>query len=337
MHIFVVPVSGGAYVSQLSILQHLSESLIKPDVILASSGGNVASYIALASEWKWSGMERIIQELDCSLFAKPWHNIPPLAFLMGVMKGNIYNTGSGVEDFFQRHYTSDSISQVEIWTGTSNVELQKPAIFCNKSSSILDVNSFNERLNNSCPLVFLSGDVDMISKVSVASASIPSIVPSQLINGYHYSDGGICGASPLTTMSDVIEATVRNKDCDLHIVYINSCNLGECENTEDGNLFVTWRQAMTALVRSQTTIDRKIAHSLVKRFDKPLLEISLPCNQENMNLIKTLKSRSRYTLLEIYPSKTYEVDITSFTGVDAVNKVRDAYNDCAMHLWYYSP
>jgi len=186
-------------------------------------------------------------------------------------------------------------------------------------------------------LVFLSGDVEKISKVSVASASIPSIVPAQLIDQYHYSDGGICGASPLTTMSDVIEATVRIEDCDLHMVYINSCNLNECENTEDGNVFVTWRQAMTALVRSQTTIDRKIAHSLIKRLDKSLLEITLPCNQENMNLIKLLKSRSRYTLLEIYPSKTYEVDITSFTGEEAVNEVRNAYKDCVMHLWYYQP
>ena len=335
MHVFVLPVSGGAYVSQLSILQHLSESSVIPDVILASSGGNVASYIALASEWKWSGMERIIQELDCSLFSKPWHNIPPLAFLMGVMKGNIYDSGNGVEEFFQRHYTTESITGVEIWTGTSNVELQKPCIFCNRSETILNVSKFNTSLNNSCPPVFLNGDVDKISKVSVASASIPSIVPPQKIDTYHYSDGGICGASPLTTMSDIIDETVISKDCELHIVYINSCNLNECESIEEGNLFITWKQAMTSLVRSQTAIDRKIAYSLIKRMNTPLFEISLPCNYENMMTIKGLRSNSRYSLLEIYPSKTYEVDITSFTGEDAVTMVRDAYKDCVMHLWYY--
>jgi hypothetical protein len=254
---------------------------------------------------------------------------------MGVMKGNIYDSGNGVREFFQRHYTPESITGVEIWTGTSNVELQKPCIFCNRANTVLDISKFDTSLNNVCTPVFLDGDVEKISVVSVASASIPSIVPPQKIDKYHYSDGGICGASPLTTMSDIIDETVIKTDCDLHIVYINSCNLNESETTEEGNLFITWKHAMTSLVRSQTAIDRKIAYSLIKRLNTPLSEVSLSCNYDNMVIIKELKSRSKYSLLEIYPSKTYEVDITSFTGEEAVTMVRNAYKDCVMHLWYY--
>lgn len=334
MHLFVLPVSGGAYVSQLAILQHLCEAKMLPDIIFASSGGNVASYIALASEWKWAGIERILEELNCTLFAKPWHNIPPVAFLMGVMKGNIYDSGSGVTEFFQRHFDKSLVTSVEIWTGTNNIEEQKAAIFCNRSSSQLNTSYFDNDLYNAAPLCYLHGDVKSIGKVSVASASIPSIVPPQEFDGFHYADGGISGASPLTTIHDVVDDSVDDGE-ELHITYINSCNLMKCEKSVDGNVFQTWKQAMADLVRAQTAIDRAAAHALIKkRKTGPLQELFFPCTFENLTRVKELRLTNPYTLLELYPQKNYEVDITSFTGAEAVEVLRSAYQDCRMHLWY---
>lgn len=335
MHLFVLPVSGGAYVAQLAILQHLCDVKMLPDVIFSSSGGNVAAYIALAAQWKWANIERIVEELNCTLFAKPWHNIPPLAFLMGIMKGNIYNGGCGVGDFFQRHFDQTLATSVEIWTGTNNVEEQRSAMFCNRSVSQLNTQGFDNELYNSAPLRYLDGDVTRIAKASVASASIPSIVPPQEIDGYHYADGGISGASPLTTMHDVIDQSVE-EDEELHIVYINSCNLMKCEKTRDGNVFQTWKQAMSDLVRGQTAIDRAAAHALIKKRSpcRNLQELFFPCNSESLLRVLEIRRTNPHTLLEIYPQKTYEVDITSFTGVDAANTLRKAYEDCRMHLWY---
>lgn len=318
--------------TQLAILQHLCEAKMLPDLIFASSGGNVAAYITLAAQWKWAGIERIVEELNCTLFAKPWHNIPPLAFLMGVMKGNIYDGGSGVGDFFHRHFDKDLVTSIEIWTGTNNVEEQRSTIFCNRSESRLNVEGFDNELYNSSPLQYLDGEVTKIGKVSIASASIPSIVPPQEIDGYHYADGGISGASPLTTMHEIVDRSVTDT---LHIVYINSCNLMKCEKIIDGNVFHTWKQAMSDLVRSQTAIDRAAAHSLIRRkVGRALQEIFLPCNKDTLRRVLEVRKRNPYTLLEIYAQKTYEVDITSFTGEEAAETLRQAYRDCRMRLWY---
>ncbi len=49
MNIFIVPVSGGGFCITTVIMQMLGSNNVEPDMFLASSGGNLASYIASAS------------------------------------------------------------------------------------------------------------------------------------------------------------------------------------------------------------------------------------------------------------------------------------------------
>ena len=52
MKIFILPVSGGGFATQLGILYYLLEAKrIIPDIVLGSSGGNVAAYISMLSNW----------------------------------------------------------------------------------------------------------------------------------------------------------------------------------------------------------------------------------------------------------------------------------------------
>ena len=337
MHLLVLPVSGGAFVSQLAIIQHLTEIEYRPDIIFGSSGGNVAAYIAIAAEWKWAAIERMLGEVSSEMFAKPWYNIPPIAFLMGILKGNIYDSGAGVKDFFLRHFNESLINSIEVWTGTNNLEEQRSAIFCNRSSSQLLVENFDYELYNSCPLQYLSGNIEEIAAVAIASASIPSLVPPVVIRGQHYVDGGMSGASPLTIFHQVIATTVEKQGLDLHITYVNSCNLSKTVDNIDGNVFQTWKQAVRDLVRGQTAIDRGVAHSLINKEKRVLRELYGKCDHETMLMIKERRNSSRYSLLEIFPVESYEVDITNFTGKESAEVLHEAYRNCEVHLWYYPP
>src|SRR3972149_11408146 len=129
MYVLVLPVSGGGFVSQLAIIQHLCESHIVPDLTLSSSGGNVAAYVAAAADWKWPGIERVAKDLTQDLFVRPWSNITSVAFIMGYFKGDVYNRGSGVHEFLSRHFNTKTITNYEIWTGTYNKRRQRARLF----------------------------------------------------------------------------------------------------------------------------------------------------------------------------------------------------------------
>ena len=86
MNILVLPVSGGGFVSQLAIIQHLCTIDYKPDITLASSGGNVSAYISMAASWKWAAIERISRDLSQDLFVKPWNDIMILSIITGYFK-----------------------------------------------------------------------------------------------------------------------------------------------------------------------------------------------------------------------------------------------------------
>lgn len=346
MYIITLPVSGGGFVSQLAIISHLCEIGIKPDLTLASSGGNVAGYVAAAAEWKWPSILRISRELNQDLFAKPWSSISSIAFIMGYFKGEIYNRGNGVSDFLHKNFTPVSISNYEIWTGTYNKNRQKACLFCNRDTSILDLSVIDHDLTQSMTPVFCNSNIDQIATVSIASASIPALVPPQFINDEPYVDGGVAGASPLTIMQEPILKYIRDNDQDMHIIYINSVDLSSSDLSPCHNVLDNWKQVTKDLVRSQTVIDRLSGYELLLCTQSMASSISgkstinkseFPCTYDNLLKIREIQRQTRYSLLEIYPTIQYDINITKFSGDDVVNAIHSAYNVCSCRLWWFSP
>ena len=336
MYVLVLPVSGGGFVSQLAILQHLCESRFIPDLTLASSGGNVAAYVAAAANWKWSGIERVAHELTQDLFARPWNSVTSFAFIFGYFEGNVYSKGSGVHDFLSRHFTSETIVRHEIWTGTYNKDRQKARLFCNRSkdTSIVDVTCIDHDLTQSMEPIFTSGNIEIIAKAGIASASIPAIVPAQIIFDESYIDGCIAGASPLTIMQEPILKYVRDNEAPLHIVYVNSVDLSSPNLKPCHNVLDTWRQATHDLVRSQTVIDRLSGYELLRCQPGVMNKEEFICNYENLERVKEIQSKVMYSMLEIYPIQHYDVNIVGFNGDDVVTAIRKTYNNCKCRLWW---
>jgi predicted acylesterase/phospholipase RssA len=339
MRILVLPVSGGGFVSQLAILEHLCESHFIPDLTLASSGGNVAAYIAAAANWKWAGIERIARELSQSLFARPWNSVMSISMIIGYFKGDVYNKGDGVNDFLSRYFTSTTIKKYEIWTGTYNKNRQKARLFCNRSkeTSIVDVSCIDHDLTQSMDSFFANGDISIISQAGIASASIPAIVPAQNIMGEDYVDGGVAGASPLTIMQEPILKHTRETNSPLHLVYVNSIDLSSPDIKPIHNVFDTWRQATKNLIRSQTVIDRLSGYELFRCNPGTITKEEFPCNYDNMERIKKIQSRVKYSILEIYPTSNFDVELVKFNGDDVIHAIRTAYQNCKCRFWWMTP
>jgi hypothetical protein len=219
--VYVAPISGSCFPSQLALLSEVYEARkiangnrlsgrksYMPDLCLGSSGGNITLYLGLAGNWNTEGICRCAKDIDPRCFTKPWvpealKIIPNV--LIGISKGSLYDSGYGAKSIFDKFFTEESIIDVEIWTGTYNSEARCAQFFCNRSQSDSLINEvfFNEEqyLYDSLPLKFMNGDISLISKVSVASASIPMIVPTQKIQNNAYADGGVIFSSPISVFA----------------------------------------------------------------------------------------------------------------------------------------
>lgn len=339
MYVYAIPVSGGGFVSQLGILQHLGEAEYVPDITLSSSGGNVAAYVGAAADWKWAGIERIAGELSQDLFITPWNSIVSISMIIGYFKGDVYNKGKGVANFLKRNFVDFTICKYEIWTGTYNSDRQKARLFCNRSRdhSILDVDTIDHDLTQSMAPVFAEGNVDLIGEAGIASASLPAIVPPQSILGENYVDGGVACASPLTIMQEPILKYAREVQTALHIIYINSVDLSSPNIDPIHNVIDAWKQATHNLVRSQTVVDRLSGYELLKAFDcGHIKKMEFKASHDTLLTLKEAQKTMVCSLLEIYPTKICDIDILNFTNKDIVRGMKDAYDHSTCRLWYIS-
>ena len=342
MFVLVLPISGGGFVTQLAILQHLCASHFIPDITLASSGGNVAAYVAAAANWKWPGIERIARGLTQSLFVSPMHTISAFSIIMGYFAGSLYRQGKGIHEFLRTCFTPETIARYEIWTGVYNKNLKKARLVCNKdaTASLLRAEYIDHDLTQSIPTIFAGGDIEMISKAGIASASIPVLVPPEVIEGQQYIDGGIGAASPLTILHEPILQYVQEQDCSMHIIYVNSINLATLNVDHPcHNVFDTWRQVTDDLIRSQTVIDRWAAYNLLRHKvgSDNMRKHEFMCNYANLERLRSVTDRVRYFLLEIFPETYISITLTAFTGDDVIAGIRKAYPQCYCCLWWQAP
>ncbi len=333
MELLILPGSGRNFLCQLVSLQHLCEIEYEPTLILGSSGGNLAAYIASAANFKWNHIERISKLLKTSFFAKQWHEFRPLSYLIGFFNGTAFNHGEGLAEFLETYFTKETIKKYEIWTGTYNKDLQKFRLFCNKSKeeSVIKNEELDYEVTQSMPFYFCDGDFQLIADAGLASASIPGLVPAKLIDGYQYSDGVTSGASPLTLMQGVILKSIKDS---LHMVYINAKDLSTPNLLPHHNLFDTWKQAVNDLIKSQTLIDRLAAYELLQSQGRHIIFEAFDCNYKNLKYVRQLKEKIHFSLLEVYPTQSADFDITLFSKEDIEKNLTMLYGTFKCHFWY---
>lgn len=328
MKILVLPASGPGFINQFAIMQCISETEWRPDVIFSSSGGNVVAYSTVAGNWKWAGIERIASELNKDLFIKPWHDVAILSYIIGYFKGQKYDSGIGVEHFLHYYFTPKSICDYEIWTGTYCSNERKTRLFCNKAKEdcVLNVDeAFDLHVTQSMEPYYANGNIPLIANACFASASIPALIPPRIIEDKQYIDGCVSGASPLVSLQGLLLDKTKQGE-ELHIIYANSVNLDHFERKRIKNMVDTWHQAASDLIKTQTVIDRMAGIHLLKA-QKGICKktMDIPFNTETMKSIMKKQKKHRYTLVEVYPSMNYDVSLETFAGKDIVEAMKKAY------------
>jgi len=334
MYVFILPISGGGFVSQLAGLQYLCENNIKPNITLSSSGGNVAALIASAANWKWAGIERISKDLTNDLFALQWSNISIISNIIGWFQASRYNEGKNITGFLHKYFTKETIMNDEVWTGTYNKDQKRTCLFCNKKNSILDISHIDFDLTQSTLPIFAHGDINLIGKYGTASASIPSLVPPQKIMGSLYEDGGVSSSSPLTVMTEPILNYVIDNKTSMHLIYINSVNLSNHNQKSINNIIDNIKETTSDLIRSSVVNDRLAGYKLLKNFPGIINYKEFDCNYDNIGKIKIIQSEINYSLLEIYPTVKYEINIMNFNGNDITNEIHKSYKDLKCRFWF---
>lgn len=345
MHILVSPISGGAFPVQLGFFLELAKvrqlqddiNNIAPfyDIAFAASGGNIATYIALAGNFTREGIEQVVNKISPHLFLSSWWPRPfswllP-SWLLGYYSGSIYTHGSGVKDVFGEFLTPSQSKRLEIWSGTLNCSTSRAELFTNITSSQeskLDITRYYPYRYNTMPLHYLNHDIQGISQVTYASAAIPVLVPNVPIGNDLYADGGTCFSSPLTPLQDCIPCG------QLHIDYVNSYNLEiEKRSATFRTLLESGGFALAEMIKSLGLQDRLNGIRLISRDTIPKFEEG-PCYPETLLQIFRRRKNYQRSMLELYPSKEIEISLEKFTPIEVIKAIDEA-SVCMMYrLWW---
>jgi predicted acylesterase/phospholipase RssA len=383
-YVYVLPISGGSIVAHMALLQEVYKARIianngnkngyfsyAPHMVFGSSGGNVAAFIGQASDWKAEDIERNNMKLDSKLFMKNWipdelSLIPNLPFAL--FKGSLYNKGDGACCLFEELFTSEKIQRSEMWLGTYDIKNKKAQFFCNRSQATAEITEsyFNEEqsLYHAMPLIYINGDLNKLGKVCIASATIPTTVPLQEIDGELYADGGVMYSSPLTVLRKEISRIISGQEKspiirsfqvevdnqnNIEIIYSdqkkkNERNLrmfyffphqpnGLRFKNQNNDLAIT--SYLDSILNVSMMNDRNTAIELLNDLSPEGLETEIynELNTEELaNILKLFSNRKHYVIC-LYPHRNPSVPISNINGKSMINAMAYVRKHYGCQIW----
>lgn len=341
MKLLILPISGSKFVNQIAAILRLSEIKMVPDVTFSSSGGNVVAYLSSAANWERHKILKLCYTLSSSLFMKKWSYSDAISFIIGFFRGTVYNKGEGAYKWLSEMFDENTIQKDEIWTGTYNKRLQKPCLFTNKScSKFIDSDCFYTGINQCMPLCYTCGNIELIGKSIMASACIPGVVPEEYIGDDPYSDGGVYSASPVVLLSEPFSKFFHTKEKQgekLNIIYISPSNSYDSDSKNYINILDNMKQASDNFVKSNAILDKVMAHNMITKKNRKIVESEFLCTLGNMQRIEKLWNIVDKSMLEIYPTEVISLDISNFSGENVYETVMESYDNLKCKFWWLTP
>lgn len=350
--LYVLPISGGAFPVQLGLLSILFDVYkinkptftgsrnYSPDLILGASGGNVSGYIGMAGDWYYEGICRIVENIDSNMFIRSWWpddlDFIPTWFLT-IFTGTIFRPGYGPENLLSVAFPGKLIENNEILTLAFNSTKYVPQIFSNKSkeTSILPTISETDKLLfNLKDIQYLNGNVQEISKACMASAAIPIVTQSQVINNEKYDDGGLTAASPLSILTEEMYNIITKNNKLLHLIYFSCYDMDD----EDKSKIIQYRGAaqvtISCMVHSKTLQDRASAVGLVSKL------LGRECNYTNFTNASIQKlaecfeqNKDNHYVIELYPKGAPNINLTNFKNNDVIDLINSTRKLINFSIW----
>lgn len=333
--VYILPGSGGYLVGQVAgLIAFMRASAKAPLICMSTSGGNIAGYAAHAGQWTESGTRRVINALRPEIFAVPWNRAPWLrwipSWLIGVFNTSFYtaNPHGAPEALFETVLDPSTLSSVEMWTGTVNEKCKKAQLFCNRSAenAILKSNAGTDLADaqlGSLPPIYLDGDIETLGAVALASASIPTLVPSVNIKGQKYFDGGDAYASPFPLLKSRLRHWVGTRP--IHFVRFAGYNAENYKYAKkDTNILGVGLNSIATLQCSLCLLDRQTAIDMVAIDGCPIDYEDGVLDPATVNdFITRRRDTCTRSLVEVYPAVDLSVDIVSFAPGD-ISKAVDS-------------
>lgn len=374
-YVYCFPVCGGSFPCLLGLLVALCIARIKkhgkrgkrsyaPDLCLGSSGGSIVELIGVSANWDSDLIRFNASLLNSEMFVKRWvhKNISILPeMIFSLANRSLYDQGRGGFEYFQRIFTHESIISTETWIGTYNYDDKKTQFFCNKARGDSYINhiAFNgdQSLFSSKSLFFCDGDMETIFNASLASSSIPMIVPSKKIMNHTYGDGGVMYASPLSVFYKEIARIVNNVNeptsaCDipetdenqqiilsdthqesknLRLMYFMGQQDLEDEN-ENGFMIDTFISMIKAsLIRDRnTSIELLELLSAKGTSNETFLDMSV----DELADILDIYAKYKHYVICLFPHGNPKLSISNFDGNDVLDIIEHVLQNFGCHIWY---
>lgn len=341
MEATVLPISGGKVFYQLGIIKFLSAYGYDSELWMGSSGGGIGAYVAHAADLKYDEITNVAKKLTPEMFCSEWIKPVPIAsYIYGYSKkGALFNQGKGGDEFVNAYFDNINVKNREIWVGTYNSDRQTSQLFCNRSNkeSLLGIFTLDPILYQLDPNIYCDGDLELISKTILASASIPGVVPPKQIFGCNHQDGGMSAASPMTFMNTLFDGYDN-----LHITYINCENMHSHEKSStSGGASKEMTKTRDSVIKNIMRQDRRACYEMLSRscgqcrHDRlPLIYESFQLTNRTWERVYDIKRKATKSLVEIYPGDRDAIDITNFNSVDVEKAIDFAENNCFCNIWY---
>ena len=242
---FFVPISGGYFISQIAQISMILEARNgrQPDAYFAASGGNIASMVSLCYTLNRESLLKVATRIVSEFFVKD--------FLQGKMKlldnpvlgincyEGLKKPGKGSDDFFKNILSEETIqNSPEVWTLIYNDTSLRGEVTCTKSKDYSIFSNLKQDYISKLgcgDIHYLNNDLDLISKATLASATLPGVREKIKIWDNNYVDGGLCAATPGSFFTESLYTYYSENTKPLHYFYFTSVNL---ENEFSRELYI---------------------------------------------------------------------------------------------------
>jgi len=341
------PISGGNFISQIAVLTCLLEIRKKSDVIskthfdlyLGASGGSLANTIGTFFEDTRESVERILYTLDSKMFVQNWLKGKFSGVdskLISLFKNSIYQSGTGAIETFSSltgkdHFTKNK--SPENWYLTFNDDKNVPVIHNSFSIESSNFSDFQEEIG----IKYLNFEVEKIFETVMASASIPGLKNTVVIENENHVDGGVANPTPYPYFSEALYQ--KSKEGEIthpyHYYYLLPNNL---EPDEKNNGF--WLKDMI------TGIQKMISFNILKDKEYTFLSWLRIIGKGKKDLtrinIQKIDKRDLLQLLEQYHQYNYfisfytdknTIDITNFNKSDLEKSFNNCYQTITLEIF----
>ena len=196
-------VSGGYFIRQLAVAQHILSMNYNIDGYFGNSGGAIANLLSLKYNQTTQSILRILNALRPEMFVTPWvraRGLEMFSPLISMFSSSLYDGSKGVTQILKMFYTPEELRGVEMWVGKYDARANLNFAMSTKArgnSIFTTIDTANnkryfEDLTGTFNVEYANGDFDLISKYVEATSNIPGFKPA---TDGKFIDGGVGSAS----------------------------------------------------------------------------------------------------------------------------------------------